>query len=211
MQAGIKPYMRRIGEWPPGKGKMGTASEMLDRLESLTTEGARAYLGDVAQTLGHRSVGALIALPALLEVTPIGGVPGVPTLLATIIAIFAVQVAAGRSHLWLPSLLERRPLPSEHVLNSVQRLRPVAGWADRHFGIHITWVSRSLGRRLVALAILALCLTVPPLELVPFASSIPMLAIAIFGLGLLFQDGRLLLLGWAAFIAALLGVIAIVA
>ena len=58
------------------------------------------------------------------------------------------------------------------------------------------------GQRLAALAVIALALTVPPLELIPFASTIPMATIALFGLGLLFEDGRLVLVGWIASMAA---------
>ena len=42
-------------------------------------------------------------------------------------------------------------------------------------------------------AILLLCCTVPPLEFLPFASSIPMLAIAVLGLALTVRDGALVL------------------
>ncbi|MEM7711547.1 MAG: exopolysaccharide biosynthesis protein, partial [Pseudomonadota bacterium] len=172
-------------------------------------ERARPSVGDVAERLGKRSVGAMIALPALLEITPIGGIPGVPTLLATIVAIFAVQIAFGRDHLWLPDVLDRRNVSCARVKASADKLRPMARWADNHFGQHIRAMMYPPAQRLVALAVLTLCLTVPPLELVPFASTIPMATIALFGLGLLFQDGRLLLLGWLAFAAAIvvLGVV----
>ncbi|MEM8850471.1 MAG: exopolysaccharide biosynthesis protein [Pseudomonadota bacterium] len=182
---------------------MGAATQMVDELEALADERSRPSVGDVTARLGHRSVGAIIALPALLEITPIGGIPGVPTVLATIIAIFAAQIAIGRDHLWLPDVLDRRNVSAERVKASANKLRPIARWADDHFGQYIRALMRSPSRRLVAVAILLLCLIVPPLELVPFASTIPMAVIAIFGLGLLFQDGRLLLLGWVAFAGAL--------
>ena len=41
-----------------------------------------------------------------------------------------------------------------------------------------------------------LALTVPPLELLPFASSAPMAAIAMFGLALLVHDGALMIAAW---------------
>ena len=45
--------------------------------------------------------------------------------------------------------------------------------------------------------VVALCCTVPPLELIPFASSAPMLAIAAFGLAILVRDGLLMLVALA--------------
>jgi hypothetical protein len=47
-----------------------------------------------------------------------------------------------------------------------------------------------------------LCLTVPPLELVPFASTAPMAAIAAFGLGMTLRDGLLMGLGFVLSVVA---------
>ncbi|CUH39113.1 Exopolysaccharide synthesis, ExoD [Jannaschia seosinensis] len=181
---------------------MPQATEMVDDLEAVAHDHTRPSVGDVTEALGKRSVGALIALPAMLEITPIGGIPGLPTTLALIIAILAAQIAVGRDHLWLPGFLDRRNVSCERVIASAEKLRPVARWADKYLGAHIHAMMHPPAHRLVAIAIITLCFTVPPLELVPFASTIPMATIAIFGLGLLFQDGRLLLLGWVAYIAA---------
>lgn len=56
-----------------------------------------------------------------------------------------------------------------------------------------------------ALAVIALCIMVPPLELLPFAAVIPMLAIAIIGLAVMVRDGVLMLVGLGAAVAALIG------
>jgi hypothetical protein len=189
---------------------MGQATEIVEELDRLAENRSRPSVGDVAEALGKRSVGAIIALPAMLEITPIGGIPGLPTTLAVIIAIFAIQIAFGRDHLWLPGFLDRRNVSCERVKASAAKLRPIARWADRHFRAHIAAMMHPPGQRLVAMAILTLCLTVPPLELVPFASTIPMATIAVFGLGLLFQDGRLLLFGWIVYAAAVAGLVFLV-
>jgi hypothetical protein len=189
---------------------MREATDMMDELDRLADERARPSVGDVVERLGRRSVGALITLPALLEITPVGGIPGVPTILATIIAILAAQIAIGRDHLWLPGVLDRRNASCQRIKASVEKLRPIARWADDHLGAHIHVLMHSPAQRFVALAIIGLCLIVPPLELVPFASTIPMGTIAIFGLGLMFQDGRLILLGWIATVAAVIGLTVIV-
>ena len=49
--------------------------------------------------------------------------------------------------------------------------------------------------RLVGACCCALALAVPPLELLPFATFIPMAAIAVFGLSLVARDGVLVLGG----------------
>ncbi|MFD1483588.1 exopolysaccharide biosynthesis protein [Paracoccus nototheniae] len=62
--------------------------------------------------------------------------------------------------------------------------------------------SGAVGLRVVALLCILLCTAVPPLELLPFASSIPMGAIALMGLGLMVRDGLVILI---AALGALLG------
>ena len=58
-------------------------------------------------------------------------------------------------------------------------------------------------QKVAAVMILLLCLTVPPLEFLPFASSAPMLAIAAFGLALTVRDGLLMLIATALSVAAI--------
>ena len=47
--------------------------------------------------------------------------------------------------------------------------------------------------RIAAAGCVALALTVPPLELLPFASAAPMAAIAAFGLAITVKDGALMI------------------
>lgn len=63
----------------------------------------------------------------------------------------------------------------------------------------------STGRRAACIVILFLLLAIPPLELVPFATTGPMIVISIFGLGLLYSDGLLMLLGFVGAAFAVVG------
>lgn len=58
-------------------------------------------------------------------------------------------------------------------------------------------------QRIAAVFVFLLCLTVPPLEFVPFASSAPMLAIAALGLAILVRDGLLMLVASGLSLTAL--------
>ena len=73
-----------------------------------------------------------------------------------------------------------------------------AEWIDRRIGDRLDWMLNNPWPKLAALLILMLCLSVPPLEFIPFASSVPMLAVACVGLALLVRDGLLLLLAMIA-------------
>ncbi|MCK0166512.1 exopolysaccharide biosynthesis protein [Jannaschia sp. S6380] len=185
---------------------MTDTNDILDALDHAAENRDRVTVGHVNDEIGHRGTGALLAIPASLELTPIGGIPGVPTLIGLIVAIFAVQIVMGREDMWLPGFLENRNVKSERLRKAVEKLRPAADWADRHLGRHLTVLTDPPAPRIAAAAILLLCLTIPPLEVVPFASSIPTSTIVLFGLGLLLRDGRVMALAWAAWIAALIGV-----
>ncbi|WP_298432805.1 exopolysaccharide biosynthesis protein [uncultured Jannaschia sp.] len=185
---------------------MSQAEDIVDDLDEAAEGQERVRAGDIADTIGHRGIGALLMLPAALELTPVGGIPGVPTVLALIVATFAVQILLGRDDMWLPDWIERRRIDKSKLDAAVDKMRPAAEWADRHLGRHATWLVDAPAPRVVAVAILALCATVPPLEVVPFASSIPMGTIVLFGLALTMRDGRVMALAWVAFAAALWGV-----
>lgn len=57
--------------------------------------------------------------------------------------------------------------------------------------------------KLAAACCIILALTVPPLELLPFATTVPMVAIAAFGLALLVRDGLLMIIAMLLAAAAL--------
>lgn len=185
---------------------MTKASDILSALDEAAEGQDSVPVGRINDHVGHRGTGALLMLPAALEITPVGAVPGVPTTLALIVALFAVQIAAGRSDMWLPRWIERRTISASRLRKAVNMLRPAARWSDRHLGRHLHVLIDPPAPRIVAIAILALCAAVPPLEFLPFASSLPMSVIVLFGLALITRDGRVMALGWVAFAGAALAV-----
>lgn len=167
--------------------------DVLGELDDLAAKGDKVRVGDVLDDFGGRSFGPFIMIPALLEISPVGGIPGVPTALATFIAMIAVQLLLGREHVWMPDFLQHRSIGSKKLHKAVGKLRGIARFMDDHSEGRLEALTKGPAIKIVALAIIALCCTVPPLELVPFASSIPMLAIAILGLALTVRDGALVL------------------
>lgn len=87
-----------------------SVGETLDRIEELTKDGEDVRLGAVVEALGHRSHGPFLLIPALIDISPVGGIPGLPTVLGAIIALTAAQMLFGRKHLWLPGFLANRSI-----------------------------------------------------------------------------------------------------
>lgn len=172
-------------------------NDILDQLETLADERDRVSLGDAVEAFGNRSYGPFLLVPALIEISPIGSIPGLPTVLAAVIILFAAQMVWGRQHLWLPGFLKRRSAKAETVRKATDKLRGIARWTDRWFHGRLPALTGGVFVRIAAAASIALALTVPPLELLPFASTAPMAAIAAFGLALLVRDGVLMIVAIA--------------
>ena len=166
--------------------------EILDCLEKMAGQNESVSVEDVVESFGRRSFGPVIMIPALLELSPVGAIPGVPTFLAITIAILAAQKMFGRSHLWLPGWIGHRCVSSDKLLKSTKKLRGIAGFMDRHFHGRLKRLTHAPFSRIAAAMVILLCATVPFLEVLPFASSGPMLAIAMFGLAVLVRDGLLM-------------------
>ncbi|QYJ07681.1 exopolysaccharide biosynthesis protein [Qipengyuania flava] len=173
--------------------ELASVSEVLGELDELSTHGDTVRVADVLDDFGGRSFGPFIMIPALLEMTPVGGIPGVPTALALIIALIAVQLLLSRDHVWMPDFVQQRAVGSRKLHKAVQKLRGVGEFLDRHSEGRLERLTEGPAIKVIAIAIIALCCTVPPLEFLPFASTIPMLAIAILGLALTVRDGALVL------------------
>lgn len=167
--------------------------DVLGELDELAANHDEVRVADVLDDFGARSFGPFIMIPAVLEITPVGGIPGVPTVLALFIALIAVQLLIGRDHVWMPQFIQRRAVGSKKLHKAVGKLKGMANFLDRHSKGRLEGLTKGTAIKLVAAVIIALCCTVPPLEFLPFASTIPMLAIAVLGLALTVRDGALLL------------------
>lgn len=174
-----------------------TFEHVFDDIAALGEEQEKVSLADMRDAVGQRGYGPFLFVPSILEVSPVGGIPGVPTLLGLIVAIFALQMLMGRKHFWIPGFLGRRSVKSEKLRKAIDKMRPVLRFLDKVIRPRLTWITKKPFLQITA-ALCVLCAAMaPPLELVPFASSLPFGAIALFGLGLTAHDGVVVVLGMA--------------
>jgi len=180
--------------------QQGALSDVVEELKRATPHGEadKVSVGDLLDALDERGYGPALTVLPLLELTPIGGIPCFPTLLALTIAIITVRLFMGYEHFWAPVWIRRRQLKSRHVMKSLDWLKPVTLRIDGQLHERLRPLAGRTGQRAACVVILATCATVPPLEIVPFATSGPMIVISIFGLAILFRDGLVMLAGLAA-------------
>lgn len=166
-----------------------SVEDVLGDLDELAAEHDRVCIGDVLDDFGPRSFGIFLLIPPLIELTPIGGVPGVPSVLAFIVAVTAGQLLLGKEHVWLPAFIQARSVSGRRLHRAVAKLRGVAHWLDTHSQGRLQALTQGVWARIAATVSLALCCLVPPLELIPFASTLGLLPNAGIGLALIARDG----------------------
>ena len=173
----------------------GSVGGIVARIRDRAARRRAVSVEDMVAVLGRRSYGPFLFVPGLIGVTPLSGIPMVPAVLAVIIALFAIQIVMGRSHLWLPDILGRRSFDGASVAEAMRRIEPMAGKLDRWFYGRLPTLTGRHAVRVAAVICLLLSAVVPFFEMIPFAGIAPMSAIAAFGLAILVRDGALMLAG----------------
>lgn len=169
-------------------------------------QGRRVAVHEMSVILNNRGFGALLLLPCIIELLPTGSIPGVPSMCAIIIILLAMQVLMGRRHPWVPDRIKNMTFNHEKIENGLDKAQPYIKWLDRQARPRWTFMASHKAEQVAALMIIALACTFFPLELVPFASSIPSFTIAMFAIGFLTKDGLLLLMAWMMSVVASIGI-----
>lgn len=169
--------------------------DIIDALENAPEDG-HVSIGDVMNEVGTRAFAPIILVPALILVSPLSGIFGLPTIGATLIFLITVQKLIGRENLWLPGVLKRRRVAEAKYLKALGWLRKPCDWIDRRTQKRLTLLVSRPANLVTLLVILAICLIIPALELLPMVTTIFALAISLFAVGLLTRDGLFTLLGY---------------
>jgi len=179
-----------------------SVSDILDAINDLADKSDKVAVGDVVEALGSRGFGPFLVVIPLIDISPIGSIPGLPTAMAIIVVLIAGQMALGRKHLWLPGFVERRAITSGKVKKATEKVRGVARFLDRWFHGRLPALTKGPFVRAAAIGCILMAMCVPPLELLPLATTAPMLAIAALGLALTVRDGVLMIAASALAVAA---------
>lgn len=182
--------------------------QVLDELERRAREGSDMSVDDLVAVAGARTFAPLILLPGLVMLAPgLGDIPGVPVLMGSLVILVVVQMLVHRHRLWLPRWLGRRSTRAERVRRLVRWLRRPARFMDRWTRPRLTWAIRHGGFLVIAIAVIAVSMATPLMEVVPFSANLAGLVITAFGLALVSRDGLLALL--ASALALVTGVVVV--
>lgn len=167
---------------------------VLDHLDD-EVDGEQLTLGEVLDAFGDRGYGPLLLAAALIEILPTGAIPGVPTILAIVIILIAGQCVMGRSSPWIPRRLRSKGFSEETFEKARQKIRPFTQKIDKLIKPRMGQFTTPFAARIVAGFCVILAMIMPPLEVLPFASSVPAAAIGLLGVGLSARDGLIILIG----------------
>lgn len=172
--------------------------ELLDRVESAAEKEDPVSVDGILDMVGTRSFGPIILLAGLIILAPvIGDIPGVPTIMASLVFLTTLQLLLRREHVWLPDWLLNRSADRDKLLKGIKWLRKPAGFIDRLIRPRFELIVRGGGLYAVAVTCLLIAVAVPAMEFVPFSANGAGLALTAFGLALIAKDGLLALIAFA--------------
>lgn len=200
----IKTGKRRMGE-AQGKGQYDRLGELLDAVEKESDASGSMSIEQVQAMAGHRSYGPLLLLPGLVAVSPLSGIPTVPSILGTIVAVVSSQLLFGRRQVWLPERLRKASLGKEKIGQGLRFARPVARAVDRVVHRRLPGLTGPMSLRIAAAICLVFGATMPLLEILPFMASSAGAIIALYGLALTVHDGVLIIAAHALVVAVAIG------
>lgn len=167
-------------------------SDVLDQLES-SAHGESITVAEVIEKLGHKSFASLMMGFAMISLSPASAIPGITSVVALIVFILVVQMIAGRTSVWLPSIVTRQRMSTAKLCRGIRWLRRPVRFVERYLKPRLGLLLHRPWLWLPLILILGLTLFMPIMEVVPMSGSIASGVIVLFAAGLLTRDGALVL------------------
>jgi hypothetical protein len=160
----------------------------------------RIALSELAAQLHSRVWGGLLVIFAAINVIPLP--PGTNTFIAVPLVLVSAQMVFGRSTPWFPARVDRRGVTKAELQSLIAKM----GWfeqrVERIFRPRLGKLTGPTATRVIGL----ICMVLSVIAGLPILMihNAPAVAIVLFGLGLIYRDGVLVI---AAAIAAVLSII----
>lgn len=174
---------------------MDSKQTLIETLEAMTADAPEdgLSLGDVRTRLDHSAFGALLIVLAMPVSLPF--VYGLPQVVAVPMLALAAQMAAGRAEPWLPEKLRGRMISKAGLARTAKGARKWFGWVERFARPRLQFLASKPAERVIGALLCIFCVSI--LIPLPLTNTVPGIAVAIVGFGLLAKDGFLILPGLA--------------
>lgn len=181
---------------PQDLDKANAMSEDLTLIETLEAIAADApedgfSLAAITDRLNESAFGAMLIVLALPVSIPF--LYGVPQIVAVPMFALAAQMVMGREEPWLPSRLGARKIGKAGLQQMAGGARKWFGWVEHLARPRLQFLTSRPAERMIGLFLCIFCASI--LIPLPLTNTIPGIAVAIIGFGLLAKDGLLILPG----------------
>ncbi|GGI89618.1 exopolysaccharide biosynthesis protein [Halopseudomonas pertucinogena] len=171
--------------------KLTNLEQLLDRLDEAREGQDSVSFGRLMETIGKRSFGPLLLLIGVILVSPLSGIPGMPSTMGVAVFLLSCQMLLRRRHIWLPGWILRRSISEQKLAKVTGFMRKPARFIDRLINQRLSFMVDGPAGWPLALVCLLLAVTLPLLEPVPFAASSAGAALTCIGLAMIAHDGLL--------------------
>jgi hypothetical protein len=156
----------------------------------------RLTFSDLALQLQARAWGGLLVIFAAINVIPLP--PGVNIFFAIPLMIVSAQMAFARASPWFPARIDRRGVTKEELRRLVAKIEWIERRVERMFKPRLATLTGPTATRMIGVV----CFILSLFAMLPIVHVAPAAVIVLFGLGLVYRDGVLVI---AAAVAALVG------
>jgi hypothetical protein len=187
-----------------GPEDAGDLEELIEQIDLAAQGHDKVSMKLIMEAVGKRSFGPLILTAGLILVTPLSGIPGLPSILAVFILLVAVQLLFHWDHFWVPKWILRRTIKVDRLRPALRILSRPARWVDKLLRPRMRFLTHNGGSHLAALVCIVIAVLTPPLELLPFSATMNGVILSALGLSLVTHDGLLALAAYLLTITVLL-------
>lgn len=180
--------------WGKTAERSMTLYELLGKMQPRARQDVFEF-AEFWDVMEKRGFGPMLALPSFIACTPIGAIPGIPSLAGGTILLIALQILLGRRHPWLPQKVMELQCDADQLRYMVEKVKPYAVRVDRFLVPRCFFMRQPVFRSLIALCCVGCGFVMVPLELIPFMGLIPAFAVFIMAIGMATDDGAVALVG----------------
>lgn len=148
-------------------------------------------------TFGTRTFAPILLIPAMLILTPIGAIPGLPSIVGIFILIVSSQLIIGLKHPWVPEKIDKFSVNRKKLLSTLAKLdkikKPI-NYFENLLNPRIKFLTSNKIDWIYGILISLLAISMIPLEIIPFAAFLPATGICLISVALLSRDGILAIL-----------------
>jgi hypothetical protein len=181
--------------------------ELLDLTARAADGQDRVSVKRILEILGRCSFGSVVLIAGLITVSPVIGIPGLPTVIGLLLVLIALQLLLKRDHPWLPGWILRRSIRKNRFCWAIRWLQPVARFLDRFTKRRLILFTSDTSQYPIGIACILLGGAMPFLEIIPFSSNAIGIPLSALGLSLVARDGLFALLAFLYIILAIFGLV----